>query len=173
MYSSLFNLGTIDDHILNIRNQMCGEIDGVPASEIIGANVDSLAAEFSAKFQVACPLLLPKEIYCEEPAFTGGHEEVSVRVHLPFSGHHQLFKLSGGSAPIISQPIEIYPGELVFSFRLEKNKLDQLHPRVLAVAGRIKEGLASIQQKLEFYNPDLKKWAVQKIEERKAHLVLQ
>ena len=50
--------------------------------------------------------------------------------------------------------------------QIERSKVGELNQKVTALLKRIDEGLQSIRHKLNYYNPDLKKWALLRIRER-------
>jgi hypothetical protein len=167
MPGSLFNLGHIDDYILGVRKAMCQEIDQIPATEIVQADVDQLATKFSEKYQVVCPVLRTDEISYDQPPFSRGNDTVTIPVYVPFTGEAELFKYTGGSAPLIYQTIQVQPGQLVIPMQMERTKIAELVTKVTDLLKRVsEEGLRPIEQKLKFYNTDLKRWAALRIQER-------
>jgi hypothetical protein len=167
--SSLFQHGMVDDYFVNLRKTMCGEIDRIPAREIAQADADRLASDYSEKYQVACPAL-GNDISYDEPPFSASSDSAVVTVYVPFTGNHELFQCTGGSAPVITQEITVQPDQLVIPMRVEQSRIGELPEQVTALCKRIEEGLASIEQKLRFFNPDLKRWALQRIRERQAEI---
>ena len=133
------------------------------------ADVDQLAMQFAQQNQIACPAL-GEDITYDPPPFSPGNETATIQVYVPFTGDADLLNCSGGSAPVITQSIEVLPNQLVICIPLEKSRLHELKPRLTTLLKRIEEGLQPIEQKLRFYNPDLKRWAAMRIQERQTEI---
>jgi hypothetical protein len=164
---SLFQKSSVDDFIVSLRKKMVAEIDRIPRDDIVTADVDQLSAQFMERFVVACPIL-GEDISYDEPPFTAGDELVSINVYVPFTGEAQLFHCSGRSAPIITQEVEVRPAQLVIPIRIERHRILEIPEMIRALIKRIsEEGLGPISHQLQFFNPDLKQRAAQRIQERK------
>src|SRR5262249_27537726 len=104
------------------------------------------------------------------PPFSAGSDSIQVVVNVPFTGEAEMFKCTGGCAPVITEEIQVQLGRLVIPMRLERSRAGELDNKVDAILKRVREGLGPIQQELGYFNPDLKRWAAQRIQERQADL---
>ena len=163
--SSLFQRGMVDDYFEALRKKMVSEIDGIPVAQIVQADAEQLADQFMGKYWAECPAL-GEDISYDEPPFSPGNDRLTVRVYVPISGDHELFHFTGGSAPVITQEVQVQPNHLVIPMAAERGRIAELPREVHALLGRIRDGLGPIQQKLQYFNPDLRRWAVRRIRER-------
>jgi hypothetical protein len=81
-----------------------------------------------------------------------------------------LFKCSGGTAPVITEEIQVQPQHIVIPFRMERSRAGELDQKVDALLKRVREGLGPIEYKLKFFNPDLRKQAAERIRLRQNDL---
>jgi hypothetical protein len=168
--SSLFQQSSVDDFVANLRKKMVGEIDRIPPNDILKADAEQLSTQLMDKYAVACPVL-SEDISYDEPVFSPGSEHVTVPVYVPFTGEPQLFQCSGRSSPIITQDVQVQPTQLVIPTRVERYRIGELPQMIAALLKRIRdEGLAPIAHHLKYSNPDLKRLAMQRIQERRADL---
>src|SRR5262245_36188784 len=111
---------------------MCGEIDLIPADDIVRADIERLSTDFMERYQVACPVLGDDIVY-DEPPFSPGGAPAVVRVYVPFTGEHELFSCSGGTAPVITQEVKVEPNQLVIAMTVERHRIGELREMVLAL----------------------------------------
>ncbi|MHC5540256.1 hypothetical protein ACYOEI_18710 [Singulisphaera rosea] len=64
----------------------------------------------------------------------------------------ELFRYSGRFSPIITDPINIEPHQLVISLRYDPSRIETLEKKVEALVGSIKDGLLHIRELVDHYN---------------------
>ena len=106
MGGNMFNQMNIEDYMINIRNEMVGEIKRLSDDEILRGDIELMTADFAAKRQVKLPVL-EKDFECSPPSLTPGNAPVTVRVEIPFDGESNLFACYGHYAPVIFERVEV------------------------------------------------------------------
>jgi hypothetical protein len=115
----------IEDYMINIRNELVGEIKRLSDDEILEGDIESMAAGFAAKRQVKVPVL-EKEFECSPPSLTPGNAPVTVRVQIPFDGESNLFACYDQHAPVIFEWAEVLHDRLALNQAIDKNRLGDL-----------------------------------------------
>jgi hypothetical protein len=168
--SSLFQQSSVSDFFRDVRKKMIKEIDQVPAEDIVAADVEKLSAQFLEKYQATCPVL-SDDISYDEPEFSQGSDRIIVAVYVPFVGDHRLFHCTGGSSPVIKEQIQVQPTQLIIPMQVERGRVGELQQKVSAILKRIRdEGLGPVRYQVEHSNPELKRWALERIQQRQADL---
>jgi hypothetical protein len=140
------------------------------AVDVVASDSTAIALQMYEKYKVTCPVL-SQELEVDEPPFKPNDTSIVIPVTVRFTGHADLFKTSGGSSPVIQDPVTINRDSLVIQFRVEPRHIAQLEGQARALIGRIKaQGLDVIAAALPRFNESLKGTATQRIDERKHEL---
>ncbi len=169
MGGNMFHQMNIEDYMINIRNEMVGEIKRLSDDEILRGDIESMAADFAAKHQVKPPVL-EEEFECSPPSLTPGNAPVTVRVEIPFDGESNLFACYGHHAPVIFERVEVLHNRLALNQEIDKNRLGDLKGIIQALVGRINEALNGMEKIVKYYNEDIVKWGTKTIQERRDDL---